>query len=86
MNMNNNNKFKATLREVELFGKEIEDRDCGDNTGTVKKLEDGTFTFTYKTFYFNKRQVDKYEVFDTELMIFRRHKHSEHGAKIVRID
>jgi hypothetical protein len=81
----NQQTFNATLREVELFGKDMTESDY-TISGTVKKLADGTFTFTFTDDRDDERTI-KYACFDKQKLLFKRNKrHSEHGAKIVSID
>jgi hypothetical protein len=76
--------MKAKLQFVEIFGKDIVNRDVEPENGVVSKQPDGTFVFTYTI---GDRVMNvKYATFDKKRMMFLRSetfKCSEHGATIV---
>lgn len=76
--------MKAKLQFVEIFGKDIVNRDVDPENGIIYKQQDGTFVFTYTV---GNREINvKYAKFDQKRMMFLRSetfKSSEHGATIV---
>jgi hypothetical protein len=78
--------MKAKLQFVEIFGKDIVNRDVDPENGIIYKQQDGTFLFTY-TAVGNREINVKYAKFDKKRMMFLirsdTFKSSEHGATIV---
>ena len=74
----------VTLRFFEAYGKEIV---YGDKeTGTLEKLDNGDFQFTYKLDYIDEPFVRTFEYLKKKKLQFFNHKHhAEHGAELIHI-